>query len=470
MNTKTIALAIAIAFSIGGGNRAMAEFFTATTAEPGTLADCIGEKLLQIDSLAVTGPIGNDDFITMCEASFSGKLVMVDLSAAQIQGNAIPNSAFSAVEFDAYGNETCAKFQKIVLPEGITEIGKYAFWRDKYLREVNIPSSVKSIGSGAFYCCLNLSVDPLIIPEGVEEIPYYCFQEARSLKRVVLPSSIRYIGESAFEYSTVEEINFPDGLLGIAGRAFVGALLHEVSLPQSCTRLTGESIFSTNRYLAKAELPEGIDSIPTYFLRLCESLTQVNIPSSVTTIGEEAFLDCISLQSVELPEGLTKLDEGAFMMTGLTEVTLPYSLESVGKNCFKSAANLAHINSKATTPPTCVGSMPMEAASAANVELRVPTGSAQRYREAAGWRMFSQLVESDELIPAALEGVRAAEPMSFEAKDGGLRISGNGAYAVYSTDGRLVGGGACSEAATVDLAPGIYVVRTAAATTKVAVK
>ena len=96
----------------------------------------------------------------------------------------------------------------VVIPDGITSIGDYAFYGATSLTNVNIPDSVTSIGIGAFSRCTSLT--SVNIPNSVTSIGDYAFYGATSLTNVNMPldSSI-YIGEGAFPDST--NISCPDG-------------------------------------------------------------------------------------------------------------------------------------------------------------------------------------------------------------------------------------------------------------------
>lgn len=108
--------------------------------------------------------------------------------------------------------------QDVVIPDGITKIGKWAFNGSRLksvtipkgvtvidewafscsdLESVNIPDSVTKIGERAFYCCHRLKT--IVIPDGVTEIGRKAFAECSSLTSVNIPKSIQKIGKDAFD-------------------------------------------------------------------------------------------------------------------------------------------------------------------------------------------------------------------------------------------------------------------------------
>ena len=120
-----------------------------------------------------------------------------------------------------------------VVPDGVVEIGQYAFHDCSYLTTITIPDSVTSIGYGAFSGCSKLSTinlpphlykienstflccESLIsidIPNGVTSIGEWAFSSCSSLYRVKLPESVVSIGGNAFDHcDNLKEIHIPIG-------------------------------------------------------------------------------------------------------------------------------------------------------------------------------------------------------------------------------------------------------------------
>lgn len=89
---------------------------------------------------------------------------------------------------------------EITVPDGVTEIGDYAFSFQKEITKITLPSSVRLIHDGAFNGCEKLT--EIVIPEGVEELGALVFDGCRSLKKIALPDSI-----SSIELLTFADIN-----------------------------------------------------------------------------------------------------------------------------------------------------------------------------------------------------------------------------------------------------------------------
>lgn len=138
-----------------------------------------------------------------------------------------------------------SNIQSMVIPDGVTSIGTYAFCDCESLTSIAIPNSVKSIGYGAFRGCSNLK--SIIIPDSVKNIDEYTFYGCRSLTSVKIGEGVTSIGNDAF---------------------------------RGCTGLISISI------------PNSVTSIDEWAFMGCSSLTSITIPDSVKSIRDNAFYDC----------------------------------------------------------------------------------------------------------------------------------------------------------------------------------
>ena len=98
-------------------------------------------------------------------------------------------------------------------------IGNSAFYQALALRELNFPSSLRSVGDYAFYNT-PIRMNPLVLPEGFEKIGANAFCHCGKLSEVILPSTIKQIGDEAFSTTKISSVNLPEGLESIGWRAF----------------------------------------------------------------------------------------------------------------------------------------------------------------------------------------------------------------------------------------------------------
>ena len=154
--------------------------------------------------------------------------------------------------------------EKIVIEEGVTSIGTYAF-NGSTAREVVLPDGLTAIGERAFYSC-------------------------EYLKELVIPDSVTYIGTSAFyACQSLETLKISAGLTEIGETVFGGLLaLKQLTIPEG-VQFIGYGAFVWCTSITELTIPESVTAIDNFAFRYCDSVTTVRIPSNVTYIGESAF-------------------------------------------------------------------------------------------------------------------------------------------------------------------------------------
>ncbi|MDE7214827.1 MAG: leucine-rich repeat domain-containing protein [Clostridia bacterium] len=108
----------------------------------------------------------------------------------------------------------------VVIPDGITEIGEFAFFCNYEIKSVTLPSSVKKIAENAFWCCRYLKV--INFGGGIVEIGAYAFEGCEELEEIHLPQSLKTIGRSAFDCCGFKEVLIPEGVEIIDCNPFCG--------------------------------------------------------------------------------------------------------------------------------------------------------------------------------------------------------------------------------------------------------
>ena len=109
--------------------------------------------------------------------------------------------------------------KKVVISDGITSIGDYAFWECKNLQSIVIPDSVTEIGEFAFHQCESLK--SIVLPNSLTKISYGLFNECRNLQSIELPNSIKEIGPVAFrDCDNLQSIVIPNSVNIIEDEAF----------------------------------------------------------------------------------------------------------------------------------------------------------------------------------------------------------------------------------------------------------
>ena len=248
-------------------------------------------------------------------------------------------------------NSATNSITKIVIGNGITAIGTYAFMNCYGLSSVSIPQSVRIIGDWAFSYC-------------------------ESLCSIDLPDTLTSIGNGAFDNcSSLVSINIPYGISKISNDLFFNCTsLIGVSLPAGLTEI-GERAFKWCSSLSEIQLPEGIKKIGDHAFLWCESLSVINIPDSVVELGDRAVfaLDSINIApknrnycskdgvlfskdgstllycpqqksgSYHIPNGTVAIAANAFHSNTASTVILPQGLKSIGYTAFSFCSALNKI-------------------------------------------------------------------------------------------------------------------------------
>ena len=251
-----------------------------------------------------------------------------------------------------------ASIKKIVVEEGVTSVGDYAFYHCYNATEIDLPASLTAIGHEAFYNCT--AVKEIDIPGTITDwennsfgycpsltsfslagcetaVPDGAFANCSKLNTVTLPEGVTGIGHNAFNNcSALAGIRIPRNVAGIGSSAFRDcAALTDIVIPDACTSI-GYNAFDGCAALETVDLGEGVASIDNYAFRNCAKLKSLTLPDSLTTIGENVFYACTGLASVDFGEGIRSIGNGAFYScTSLTELTLPDSLQTIADNGFR---------------------------------------------------------------------------------------------------------------------------------------
>ena len=107
------------------------------------------------------------------------------------------------------------------IPEGVTSIGRYAFFKCSSLSSISLPEGLTSIGNGAFFGCSSLS--SISLPEGLTSIEDIAFDGCSSLSSISLPEGLTSIGDYVFDgCSSLSSISLPKGLTSIEYNTFSG--------------------------------------------------------------------------------------------------------------------------------------------------------------------------------------------------------------------------------------------------------
>ena len=228
----------------------------------------------------------------------------------------------------------------VVIPEGVTEIGRQAFQDCTGLTQVTFPNGLTEIGWSAFEGCTGLT--QAAFPDGLTKIEDNAFQNCTALTQAAFPDGLTKIGYDAFRNCTsLTQAAFPDSLTAILGGAFEGCTgLTQVSFPDGLTYIW-ERAFSGCVSLVQVTLPARLIILSDCAFQNCTGLTQINLPEKLTNIGNCAFENCTGLTQVSGAGGLTAIGKGAFSgCAGLTALRIPEGVTALDGETLAGCGNL----------------------------------------------------------------------------------------------------------------------------------
>lgn len=218
------------------------------------------------------------------------------------------------------------ELKKVVIKDGVTNVGSYALFCLPAATQVTLPESVTSIGRYGIAMCSKLT--GMSIPKGVTEIGDFGLA-GDGLTAVTLPDGLQSLGRGAFDACTsLTNTTLPAAITAVPGKCFA-----------NCTKLLNVKYAGT------------VTAIGDLAFESCRALTAAPIPETVTELGASAFNGCVALTDVTLPAGVTAIPEDCFRgCTALADMKLPGTVTSVGHNAFTGCTALKDVRCYGAAP------------------------------------------------------------------------------------------------------------------------
>ena len=284
---------------------------------------------------ATSGDFGENNCLhwEVSTGVFSGKTLTISGTGAMPNfdfphGNLAPWWNYDALGMlTSFGNfKLEGELKKVVIKDGVTNVGDYALFFMPAATQVTLPGSVTSIGRYGIAMCSKLT--GLSIPKGVTEIGDFGLA-GDGLTAVTLPDGLQSLGRGAFDTcASLTNTTLPAAITAVPGKCFA-----------DCTKLLNVKYAGT------------VTAIGDLAFESCKALTAAPIPETVTTIDKSAFTGCTALTDVTIPAGVTAIPDSCFRgCTALADMKLPGTVTSVGLNAFTGCTALKDVRCYGAAP------------------------------------------------------------------------------------------------------------------------
>ena len=410
--------------------------------------------LNDVDFLFIYRMMPNLKNLDIAEVNITALPTQAFYNSKNVEHLILPNTLITIGEEMFYQSD----LRSVVIPTNVTTVGYSAFKRcsslttvtfekesqlktiggDYYyggafsdctaLTSIEIPASVETIGNTAFSDCSSLATVTFEKGSRLKTIGNNAYYRCTSLTSIEIPASVETIEKKAFMHcSSLATVTFEKGsqLKTIAGDSYDGAFsdctaLTSIEIPASVETIEATAFIKCSQ-LATVTFEKGSQlktigggySSSYYYGAFlgCSSLTSIEIPASVETIEATAFKRCSKLTTVTFEKGSQlKIIGGGFdtnvgyryiygafselknLMT--VDMSACTQVEIIEECAFYNDPELRLFKVSTETPPTCennafVGINPYSV-------LKVPSGCANAYKAATGWKNFASITGLDE--------------------------------------------------------------------------
>jgi len=287
----------------------------------------------------------NEVTITACDSEAAGDIVI----PSSINGKPVKNIADRAFL-------DCKYIETVTLPKALTTIGVKAFSACVALKEITIPGTVESIGNYAFDNCISLQT--VTLKSGTKIIGKQAFKNCQLLESINIPNSVTQCMADAFadcislkrvDISNLSlwcEIKFDNEYanpLYLAHDLYLsGNLLNEIRVPKGITNVKSYTFAGSSA--EKITLLDGMLKVSPYSFMGCALLKEITLPESVDYLGRDAFRDCTSLEKIVINGVVKYIYVNTFYnCTALKYVNLSNDLVAIQSNAFYNCSALEKI-------------------------------------------------------------------------------------------------------------------------------
>ena len=267
----------------------------------------------------------NSDSLMSMNIKYEGTPIDWLKIKAELDENSISiKNEYANVLFNVNGQYS--QLEKLVVPDGITEIHSYMFRNFNALKEVKLSSSVTKIGDYAFYGCKLLT--KVVLNEGLIDVGEFAFGDCTKLVDINIPNSLTYFSNQMFwNCTSLKDINIHSNIKQIGGQAFYKCALEEVYISENVEIING-SAFDSCHQLKKLSLPfigksrtnEGVESVNIWYIFVGSAYFSDRLPDSLeelviygdAVIKENYLKGTIKVKKIYLLDNVKVISDEAF--------------------------------------------------------------------------------------------------------------------------------------------------------------
>ena len=188
----------------------------------------------------------------------------------------------------------------LIIPDGITTIEEWAFFKCEEVETITFPESVKVIKKRAFADCWKLK--RIDFPDDIEVLEDYAFANCRELLFTGLPSKAKYIGVGVFQNNSIKTVKIPAGIKELKLSAFKGCKNIE-----SFDVEAGNPQYSSKNGVLYNKRKTELLVVPAY-----THIKKLNILKSVISVRKDAFLHCENIKKLVINDAIENFPTEVF--------------------------------------------------------------------------------------------------------------------------------------------------------------
>ena len=227
----------------------------------------------------------------------------------------------------------------------VTAIDIEAFYYQKGMNVVNLPSTIETIDSGAFYLS---SLAEINLQEGVQRINYGAFVNT-AIREINLPQSLSHIGSYAFGNTAISRVDLPSGIDTLRYQTYAGCPIEHITFPEGLVVIEYHAfpgvnidslIFpSTLQYLGGNFADE---NEPEQYTSRCKYV-EFRRGSDPLVLGYRCFRGCRNLETLIFSDNIISFGEECFSFSGVDTVVVPQNVRMIPNYCFYRCDSLRSV-------------------------------------------------------------------------------------------------------------------------------